>query len=42
VCNTEDRNQILSRVEPCSNDVGLCDISPMPSDILWYQLIPNF
>jgi len=26
--------------EPTYNDIGLCDISPISSDILWYQLIP--
>jgi hypothetical protein len=29
-----------STVEPGYNDIGLCDISPIASDILWYQLIP--
>jgi hypothetical protein len=23
------------------NDIGLCDTSPIASDILWYQLIPH-
>jgi len=41
VWNIEERNQILSTVEPCYNDVGLCETSPMASDILWYQLIPH-
>jgi hypothetical protein len=27
-------------VEPTYNDIGLCDISSIASDILWYQLIP--
>jgi hypothetical protein len=26
-------------VEPGYNDIGLYDISPVESDILWYQLI---
>jgi len=28
-------------VEPGYNDIGLCDTSSIPSDILWYQLIPH-
>jgi len=28
-------------VEPVYNDRGLCDTSPIASDILWYQLIPH-
>jgi hypothetical protein len=27
-------------VEPDYNDIGLCDISSITSDFLWYQLIP--
>ena len=28
--------------EPGYNDIGLCNTLPIPSDILWYQLIPHF
>ena len=42
VFNIEERNQILSTVELCYNDVGLCDTSPTASDIPRYQLIPHF
>jgi len=28
-------------VEPGYNDIGLCDTSSIPSDILWYELIPH-
>jgi len=28
-------------VEPGYNDIGLCDISYIASDILWYQIIPH-
>jgi hypothetical protein len=28
-------------VEPGYNDIGLCDTSPIATDILWYQLIPH-
>jgi hypothetical protein len=31
-----------STVEPGYNDIGLCDTSPISSDIVWYQLIPPF
>jgi len=27
--------------EPGYNDIGLYDTSSIPSDILWYQLIPH-
>jgi len=29
------------RVELGWNNMDLCDISPIASDILWYQLIPH-
>jgi len=32
----------LNTVKPSYNDIGLCDISSVASDILWYQLIPHF
>jgi hypothetical protein len=28
-------------VEPGYNDIGLCDTSPITSDVLWHQLIPR-
>jgi hypothetical protein len=31
----------LNTVEPGYNDIGLCDISSITSDILWYQLITH-
>jgi hypothetical protein len=30
---------IMCAVEPGYNDIGLCDNSPVASDILWCQLI---
>jgi len=32
----------LNTVESSYNDIGLCDISSVASDILCYQLIPHF
>jgi hypothetical protein len=29
----------INTVEPDYNDIGLCDTSPIASDILWYQLV---
>jgi hypothetical protein len=31
----------LNTVEPGYNDSGLNDITPITSDIMWYQLIPH-
>jgi hypothetical protein len=28
-------------VKPGYNDIGLCDTTYIPSDILWYQLTPH-
>jgi hypothetical protein len=28
-------------VEPGHNDIGLCDVSSVASDIVWYRLIPH-
>jgi len=39
---TNARNQGINTVKPGYNDIGLCDTSSIPSDILWYQLIPPF
>jgi hypothetical protein len=33
--------QSISTVEPGYNDTGFCDTSLIPSDILWFQLIPH-
>jgi hypothetical protein len=33
--------QLYYTVEPGYNELGLYDISPITSDILWYQLIPH-
>jgi hypothetical protein len=30
-----------STVEPGYNNIGLSETSSIPSDILWYQLIPH-
>jgi hypothetical protein len=35
----ESSTVFLSTVERAYNDIGLYDTSPIPSDILWYQLI---
>jgi hypothetical protein len=29
-------------VEPCYNDIGLYETLFIASDILWFQLIPNY
>ena len=34
------RIRVKCKVELCYNDVGLCGISFIASDILWHQLIP--
>ena len=31
----------LNIVEPRYSDIGLCDTSPIASDVTWYQLIPH-
>jgi hypothetical protein len=33
---------VLYTVKAGYNDVGLCDTSPIASDILWYELIPHY
>jgi hypothetical protein len=37
--NTHSVNFYHSTVEPGYNDIGLCDISLIEWDILWFQLI---
>jgi len=32
----------VNRVEPCYNDIGLCDTLSIASDILRYKLIPHY
>jgi len=38
--NQSIRNKSIT-VEPGYNDIGLCGISSVASDFLWYKLIPR-
>jgi hypothetical protein len=37
----DTHTQGIITLEPGYNDIGLCDISSITSDIVWYQLIPD-
>ena len=40
MCHVPGCNMVY-RVEPGYNDIGVCDTSVIASDILWHQLIPH-